>query len=226
MNQAIRSATAMPTNRMLSNIASNRSAASRSAANRLRRALCWLMLLLSAGPLAAAELTPAMSAEQVAAEAYARMRAGDWTSAAEAFDSAALKQFRDMMAPMLEGPVGEAMAGMFFGTGSSGSDLAKMNDAAFFAGFMRTVSGGTGARLDGQEILGKVAEGPDRLHLVTRATAEAMGVRMTQMEVVTLNRTPLGWRLALSGELEGMAQALRRANASAPGTSTAPATDP
>lgn len=211
----------MPTNRMLSKTASNRSAASR-----LRRAPCWLMLLIFAGPLAAAELTPQMSAEEVAAEAYARMRAGDWQAAAEAFDPAAMKRFRDMMAPMLEGPVGEAMAGMFFGADSSGSDLAKMNDAAFFAGFMRTVSDGSGARLDGQDILGKVPESPDRQHLVTRATAEAMGVRMTRMDVVTLNRTPQGWRLALSGELEGMAQALRRANASTPGTSTAPAKDP
>jgi hypothetical protein len=216
----------MPSNRKPSKTASNRGAANRGAANRLRRALCRLMLLLFAGPLAAAELRPEMSAEEVAAEAYARMRAGDWPSAAEAFDPAALKQFRDMMAPMLEGPVGEAMAGMFFGAGSSGSDLAKMNDAAFFAGFMRTVSDGSGARLDGQDILGKVPEGPDRQHLVTRATAEAMGLRMTQMEVVTLNRTPQGWRLALSGELEGMAQALRRASASAPKTPDSPATDP
>jgi hypothetical protein len=30
------------------------------------------------------------------------------------------------------------------------------------------------------------------------------------MEVVTLNRTPQGWRLAMSGEMEGMAQMIRR----------------
>lgn len=205
---------------------SNRSQPQRRPPHRSRLAMAVLLMSLVVAPLAAAELTPEMSAEQVAAEAYARMRAGDWPSAAEAFDPAALKQFRDMMAPMLEGPVGEAMAGMFFGAGSSGSDLAKMNDAAFFAGFMRTVSSGTGARLDGQDILGKVPEGPDRQHLVTRTTAEAMGVRMTQMEVVTLNRTPQGWRLALSGELEGMAQALRRASASTPKTPDSPTTDP
>lgn len=195
---------------------SNRTHPQRTSPHRLRRAMAGLLISLAAGPLIAADLTPEMSAEQVAAESYARMRAGDWQAAAETFDPAALKQFRDMMAPMLEGPVGEAMAGMFFGEGQRGGDLAKMSDGAFFAGFMRNVSGGVGARLEGQQILGAVAEGPDRQHLVTRATAEAMGVRMTQMEVVTLNRTPQGWRLALSGELEGMAQALRRASGAMP----------
>lgn len=195
---------------------SNRTRPQRTSSYRPRRVMAGLLVLLFAGPLAAADLTPEMSAEQVAAEAYARMRAGEWESAAETFDPAALERFRGMMAPILEGPVGEAMATMFFGKGKTGRDLAKMSDTAFFSGFMRNVSGVGGAKLQGQQILGSVPEGTDRQHLVTRATAEAMGVRMTQMEVVTLNRTPQGWRLALSGELEGMAQALRRASEAAP----------
>jgi hypothetical protein len=201
---------------------SNRTRPQRTSSYRPRRVMAGLLLLF-AGPLVAADLTPEMSAEQVAAESYARMRAGEWESAAETFDPAALKQFRGMMAPILEGPVGEAMATMFFGEGKTGRDLAKMSDTAFFSGFMRNVSGGVGAKLQGQQILGSVPEGADRQHLVTRATAEAMGVRMTQMEVVTLNRTSQGWRLALSGELEGMAQALRRANEAA---ATPPASAP
>ena len=90
---------------------SNRTHPQRTFPHRPRRIMAGLLVLLFAGPLAAADLTPEMSAEQVAAESYARMRAGDWQAAAETFDPAALKQFRDMMAPMLEGPVGEAMAG-------------------------------------------------------------------------------------------------------------------
>ncbi len=39
--------------------------------------------------------------------------------------------------------------------------------------------------------------------------------------VVTMNRTPQGWRLALSGKFDGMAQAMRKAGEARP---EAPAT--
>lgn len=178
-----------------------------------------LALLASVAPAVAAELTPAMSAEQVAGEAYARMRAGDWEAAAQTFDPAALQQFRGMIGPLLDGPVGEGILGMFYGEGKTPADIGKMNDVEFFAGFVGSLLQRSGANLNGQEILGAVPEGQDRMHLVTRSSAEAMGIRVTQMEVVTLNRTPQGWRLALSGKLDGMAQALRRASEAKPSVS-------
>lgn len=190
---------------------------------RLRSVLLAFSMLTFACPLLAAELTPDLSAEQVAAESYARMRAGEWDRAAETFDPAALKQFREMIAPILEGTMGEGMIGMFYGAGKTADDIRRMNDTAFFAGFMRNVAGGVAASLKGQEILGSVPEGADRIHLVTRASVEAMDIRMTQMEVVTMNRTPQGWRLALSGKFDGMAQAMRKAGEARP---EAPATAP
>jgi hypothetical protein len=178
---------------------------------RLRSVLLSLSMLAFACPLLAAELTPDLSAEQVAAESYARMTASEWDSAAETFDPAALKQFRGMIAPILEGPMGEGMIGLFYGAGKTADDIRRMNDTAFFAGFMRNIAGGVAVSLKGQEILGSVPEGADRLHLVTRGSVEAMDIRMTQMEVVTMSRTPQGWRLALSGKFDGMAQAMRKA---------------
>ena len=190
---------------------------------RLRSVLLAFSMLAFACPLLAGELTPDLSAEQVAAESYARMSAGEWDRAAETFDPAALKQFRDMIAPIIEGPMGEGMVDMFYGAGKTADDVRKMNDTAFFAGFMRNIAGGVAVNLKGQEILGSVPEGADRLHLVTRASVEAMDIRMTQMEVVTMNRTPKGWRLALSGKFDGMAQAMRKAGEARP---EAPATAP
>ncbi len=184
---------------------------SRILSSRLRRACLIFSIMAFAAAVPAAELTPDMSAEQVAAESYARMRAGAWDAAAETFDPAALKHFREMVGPIIEGPLGEGMIGMFYGTGKTADDIRKMNDMAFFAGFMRNVVGDAGARLEAQEILGSVPEGADRLHLVTRASVEAMDIRITQMEVVTMNRTSQGWRLALSGKFDGIAQALRKA---------------
>lgn len=174
------------------------------------RCVALACLLACAWPLSAAELGPEMTPEQVAAESYARMRAGDWAGAAETFDPAALKQFRGMFgagggetSPMLQALLGIA----------DGKSLDALDDRAFFAGFLKAMMGRMGGvvALRGQEILGGVPEGGDRIHLVARTRAEAMGLTMTNMEVVTLNRTPHGWRLALSGGMEGMATLFRKA---------------
>lgn len=175
------------------------------------RSVALSCLLACAWPLSAAELKPDMTPEQVAGEAYARMRAGDWPGAAETFDPAALKQFRGFfgaqgetspMAPMLQ-----ALLGI-----EDGKSLDTLDDTAFFAGFLQSMMGRMGGMvtLGGQQILGGVPEGADRMHLVARTSAEAMGLKMTNMEVVTLNRTPGGWRLALSGQMEGMAALFRK----------------
>src|SRR5690606_17262655 len=103
---------------------------SRILSSRLRRACLIFSIMAFAAPVSAAELTPDMSAEQVAAESYARMRAGAWDAAAETFDPAALKHFREMVGPIIEGPLGEGMIGMFFGTGKTADDIRKMNDMA------------------------------------------------------------------------------------------------
>ncbi|TXH67303.1 MAG: hypothetical protein E6Q88_10805 [Lysobacteraceae bacterium] len=160
-------------------------------------------------PLRAAELGKDASPEQVAGEAYARMQAGQWEQAAELFDPAALRQFREMMAPLMEAGGGEAMATMLLGEEATADVVKAMSDAEFLGRFMRTVMQRSGAKLERQDILGGVAEGQDRIHLVTRTTASAMGIGMTQLEVVTVHQTSQGWRLALSGKLDGMAQALR-----------------
>jgi hypothetical protein len=181
--------------------------------SRLWRATAALALLLApicGLPAFAATLTPDMPPEAVAAEAYARMQAGDWVGASGTFDPQALRGFREMFVPLLQETTGDAMAAGLFGTGTTAAEVAKMSDAEFFAGFIRRATGGLGVSLSGQQILGAVPEGEDRVHLVTRTRAETMGMRVTGMEVVTLNRTPQGWRLAMSGEMEGMAQMIRR----------------
>jgi hypothetical protein len=103
------------------------------------------------------------------------------------------------------------MLGMLFAPASSIDEVKALSDRDFFARFMGNVLGISNAKLEGHRVIGKVAEGGDTMHVVARSTATAEGVSVTQMEVVTVNRTPQGWRLALSGEFEGMAKAMQRA---------------
>jgi hypothetical protein len=155
------------------------------------------------------ELTPADSPEAVLRESYRRMQASDWVGAADTFDPAALKQYREMIAPLLEAGEDAGMLAMLFGTEATAGSLKAMSDQAFFAAMTASMMRTASSTLDGQEILGGVAEGPDRIHMVVRSKASAMGLSLTQMEVVTLNKTAQGWRLALSGKMEGMAKAMQ-----------------
>lgn len=184
---------------------------------RLRaRLACLLLALAWSLPSTAATLTPEMTPEAVAAEAHARMRAGDWNGAAEAFDPAALKEFRQMFAPILEGEGGDFMVAGLLGEGRTAADAKKMNDVEFFAAFIRSMSGGGLAGLGGrialgdQQILGSVPEGAGLTHVVARTSVDAMGINISRMEVVTLRRTAQGWRLALSEEMQGFAELMRK----------------
>lgn len=188
------------------------------------RPLLALALLCGAIPLPAAELKPDMTPQQVAAESFTRMRAGDWPGAAATFDPAALRQFRGMLGATDDAGKLAPMLQMLLGVDDAAA-LARLDDTAFFAGFLKTMMGRTQGMvsLGDQQILGAVPEGDRQVHLVTRNTAEAMGIRMTRMEVVSLNRTPQGWRLALSGQMEGMAEVMRKMSEA--GAPPAPATD-
>jgi hypothetical protein len=178
--------------------------------------------LCAPGLAPAAELTPDLPPEAVLREAYARMRTGDWSAAAETFDPAALARFRAMLEPLFaaasasagEGGDGEAnrdamMLMLLFAPAKSVEDVRALSDRELFARLMRGTMSLAGAQLDGQQILGHVAEGADQVHVVTRNTARMDEITVSKVEVVTLQRTAQGWRLALTGEIEGLAETLQ-----------------
>jgi hypothetical protein len=181
--------------------------------------------LCAPGLVPAAELTPDLPPEAVLREAYARMRAGDWRAAAETFDPAALARFRAMLEPLFvaasapasEGGDGQAnqanrdamMLMLLFAPAKSVEEVRALSDRELFARLMRGTMSLAGAQLDGQQILGHVAEGADLVHVVTRNTARMDEITVSKVEAVTLQRTAQGWRLALTGEIEGLAESLQ-----------------
>ena len=201
---------------------------------RFLRPLSLSLALLCAGPVIAAELTVDMPPEQVAREAYARMQAADWVGAAETFDPAALKRFRELLAPVLDvaGGVGAGRAGRVQGTESTGAlmlwvlfapatsieEIRALSDREVFARIMANTMSLASAELESQQVIGSVAEGTEMVHVVTRNVGKVETLSMTKVEAITLRRTELGWRLALTGDLEGLAETLQ--------ASIAPAQDP
>lgn len=193
---------------------------------RFLRPLSLSLALLCAGPVAAAELTVDMPPEQVAREAYRRMQTADWVAAAETFDPAALKRFRELLLPVLDAvgvsgkvtPAGKkqdsASAGalmlwVLFAPATSVEEIKALSDREVFARIMANTMSLASAKLEGQDVIGSVAEGSDMVHVVTRNVAKVETMTMTKVEAITLHRTPQGWRLALTGDLEGLAETLQ-----------------
>jgi hypothetical protein len=212
---------------------------------RLSSLLC--LALLCAGMASAAELTPELPPEQVAREAYARMRAGDWVAAADTFDPAALKRFRELLAPVFDaadrrgkGPADKAqgadagagagagalMLWVLFAPATSVDEIRKLSDREVFARIMGNTMSLANAELEEQQVIGSVAEGPDMVHVVTRNVARVDAMSLTKVEAITLQRTAQGWRLALTGDLEGLAETLQASIASPDVSAPADASSP
>ncbi|MBN8212038.1 MAG: hypothetical protein J0M09_03895 [Xanthomonadales bacterium] len=196
---------------------------------RFLRPLLLSLALLCAGPVAAAELTVDMPPEQVAREAYRRMQTADWVAAAETFDPAALKRFRELLLPVLDvvgvagkdradqeqdneqdkASAGALMLWVLFAPATSVEEIKALSDREVFARIMANTMSLASAKLEGQDVIGSVAEGSDMVHVVTRNVAKVEAMTMTKVEAITLHRTPHGWRLALTGDLEGLAETLQ-----------------
>lgn len=199
-------------------------------------------------PALAAELTPDTPPEEVAREAYARMQAADWVAAAETFDPAALKRFRELLMPVLDAvdaagkgqtakgqagtgqtavdPNGVLMLWVLFAPAKSIEEIRALTDREVFARIMSNTMSLASAKLEGQQVIGSVADGADMVHVVTRNVAKVETMSMTKVEAITLRRTDHGWRLALTGDLEGLAETLQAsiAPSEAPAEAASPPT--
>lgn len=178
-------------------------------------------LFFGHGPVVSAVPPPSTTPEEVAAAAFAHMQAGDWEASAELFDPAELKRFRDMMQTVLDSGAKSPDASSsgaadptleaFFGPGVSIESLRAMSDSRFMASVMSAMIGKTGVDLREQRLFGHVAESDDTVHVVARTILSMNGVTVSKVDVVTLRRTAEGWRLALKGEMTGLAEALSAA---------------
>jgi hypothetical protein len=91
----------------------------------------------------------------------------------------------------------------------------KLDDAKFFIAFM---SGVLSLKPEMKEVLanakaemlGHVMEGGDTAHVVIRMSVSLSGATITKMDVISLKKTDSGWRMMLSGEIDGLAQVLKQ----------------
>jgi hypothetical protein len=96
----------------------------------------------------------------------------------------------------------------FFGPAKSVEELRRMPAARIFAAYMRGVFTRMGARGPVQVshvILGEVPEGDGVVHVVYRARVSQGNQAMANVALLSLRRSPGGWKAMLTGDLQGLA---------------------
>ena len=172
-----------------------------------------------ASPAPAAASAATASPESVVQGYLETMKAGQFVKMAELMHPEALEKFRAMMLSIVDETKTSEEDNplrLFRGVKDVAA-LKKLSPAEFFAAFFGGLMDLSPAMKDalgsgsmGMTPIGSVPEG-DVLHVVCRTTAGVEGVNITKMEVISLKRAGGNWRVLLSGEMEGIAQALRAA---------------
>lgn len=125
-----------------------------------------------------------------------------------------LDRFKEMLLPLFEMSLEEgedrSFVDMTFGKEATLEDIRKASGKEFMGTFMLLFE----AQLQGDisfnsiDVLGSIPEG-DVIHVLARMEVGAVGIEMRQMEVLSFHRQGDDWLVSLTGEMEGIAQALR-----------------
>jgi hypothetical protein len=96
----------------------------------------------------------------------------------------------------------------FFGGARSVDELKKMPADRVFVAYMRGVFGRMPAATDVRvtnTVIGEVLEGDALAHIVYRARAASAKETAANVTVLSLRRSPGGWKALLDGDLQGLA---------------------
>ncbi len=168
----------------------------------------------AAQPAPAARAAAAPSTPEAAAAAFAAvMRRADWPAAAALMHPAALARLSILFAPLVRADTAGALRRGVFGVPTAAA-FAGLSDAERFVRLMRFLASRSpqvGTALAGTEtqVLGHVREGRDTAHVVVRTRTPAGGATVERTSVMSMQRAGAGWGMLLSGDLEGLAAALR-----------------
>ena len=175
-------------------------------------AVCASLRPAAAAAQGLAELTATPTAT---AELFIRsVRSLRWGAAGQFVDDETLERFRDVVTMITEPEETGALLEYLTGTDSSGYarlEPREVFDRALTAliADMPGLSHSFSDRDD--EFLGHVAETPDSAHVVYRTEARISGA-VPEVKVMQMRRSPAGWRVLWSDELDVLEAALRGAH--------------
>jgi len=174
--------------------------------------VCIAVLLMVALTARAPQAQSAETPEQVTDRFIAAMRAADWQGIASLMHQNALKQMHQLLAGVFESPNAGPIRQQLLGV-TTVQQAQALSDTAVFAALMRmtTQDAGVAELLKSAkvQVLGHVNEGPDTVHVVYRMVMTINGIPITKMDVMSLARSPVGWRGLLKGDFSALAAGIR-----------------
>jgi hypothetical protein len=178
------------------------------------RPLTALLLVLLADAPAHAQARNLATPEAAATAFTMALRSQQYAEAAAIMHPEALARFRAMFLPLATHEKGVELRQQLFGA-STVADLNALDDVALFERFLRsvmTLSPEFQAMMGAAEtdMIGHVAEGTNIAHVVYRMRLKAEGIAVTKLDVMSLQLTGGEWKALLNGDIEGMAEAIRR----------------
>ena len=171
--------------------------------------LSYVLIAIAFVPsLAFAQKTP----EQVAVTYFDTLKSDGLETAPSFIHPKELERFKSMLLPLFTmNDSDENLSILFFGEKKSPSEISAMKPADFMAGFLSvlgTQMKSSKINLGETNVIGSVKEG-ETVHVLARNSAGNQDFKMTKVEVISMIPDGDTWKLLLSGEIEGMAQALK-----------------
>jgi hypothetical protein len=177
-----------------------------------------VLSLLSTFAINVGHADGASTPEKCAADYFSALTSKGMESTAELMHPEALAAFKKMLLPLVsevvkepESPESKAIFGGFM----QGKAPEELSPKEFYSTFARGLGGaGTGISRVLQnshvEVLGHIDEAPDWTHVVYRMRSALEGANISKVSVITLRRDGDGWKVWLTGELEGLAKLLKQ----------------
>ncbi len=164
-----------------------------------------------------AQAQTAETPEQVTERFVAAMRAADWNGMASLMHQNALKEMRQLLSGVFEAPNAGQIRQQLLGV-TTVQQAQALSDTAVFASLMRMTTQDADVaellRSAKVQVLGHVNEGADTVHVVYRMAMTINGIPITKMDVMSLARSPVGWRGLLKGDVTALAAGIRAATQS------------
>jgi hypothetical protein len=172
----------------------------------LSRSLLPLLALLASATFAAE--TP----DKVVREYMAALQTEGMVAASRYMHPDEMARFKEMLMPLIRRDLASEkreFTTAVFGSGATLESMEKVSGAELMTALMKLVGDKIkDIKFESVEILGSVSEA-EIVHVVTRiGMSGPNGMKMRQMQVVSVKPHAGGWKLLLSGEIEGLAAAL------------------
>jgi len=152
--------------------------------------------------------------EEVVRDYFHSLRDHGFAGVVEFMHPDEMSRFKAMLVPLIEADAqsGERdLLDSILGPKASLADVKSMSPKDFMRACMSMIDAQldqTRLSFDKVDVLGSVKE-DDILHVVSRLRFGVDDIVVTQMEVISLRQYKGDWKLLLTGEMEGLAQALR-----------------